>query len=252
MVMSADFDPARELGAIHVRLNALDNFIVRYSDGYGLDSEGEAQFRELVTSASSILDEALGESNRFSLQIGREMGQGYGGYPPAFSKQCLINVRALVGGGALDVKRRAGSAAAPPTELERGAAYVNPERISELRQVTNAGWDTIRLVRLCEELNAAHATRSYLTVPMQVRAILDQVPPIFGQTSFAQVIGQHGGAAFKKQMTRLEESSRKVADTFLHQPIRKSESIPVFQDVDFRAELGSLLAEVCRLLRERS
>jgi hypothetical protein len=88
---------------------------------------------------------------------------------------------------------------------------------------------------------------------MQVRTILNHVPPIFGShTSFAQVVGQYGGASFKAQMQRLEESSRKIADRFLHQPIRSVESIPVFQEINFRADLGALLAEVVRLLQAGS
>jgi hypothetical protein len=137
-------------------------------------------------------------------------------------------------------------------ELEGGAPYVSGERLAELRNIKVAKWDTTRLVKLCEELNIAHANRCYLTVPMQVRTILDHVPPMFGHSSFAQVIAQHGGSSFKSQMKRLEESLRKVADSFLHQPVRKAESTPVFQDVDFRAELGGLLAEVCRVLRAAS
>jgi hypothetical protein len=76
---------------------------------------------------------------------------------------------------------------------------------------------------------------------------LDHVPPIFGCKSFAEVSNNYsGGKSFKESMKRLEDSSRKIADSYLHTQIRKSESLPNPTQVDFSNDLDVLLAEIAR------
>lgn len=86
---------------------------------------------------------------------------------------------------------------------------------------------------------------------MLTRAILDHVPPAFGFKSFAEVAASYrgGGSSFKKSIERLENHSRKVADRLLHTPIRDKEVAPNMHEVSFAAELETMLAEFCRLLK---
>ena len=56
--------------------------------------------------------------------------------------------------------------------------YVSHERIAELRAINSSDWDLRKLIRLCEELNAAYQGGNYLSVAMLLRAIADHVPPI--------------------------------------------------------------------------
>ena len=86
---------------------------------------------------------------------------------------------------------------------------------------------------------------------MLVRAVLDHVPPIFGQGSFAQVAANYaGGKSFKDVMNALEQTSRKIADSYLHGQIRNREALPTYIQVDFRAGLDVLLQEIVRLLKD--
>jgi hypothetical protein len=48
-------------------------------------------------------------------------------------------------------------------------------------------------------------------------------------------------------MHHLENAARKIADTHLHMPIRKSETLPVAQQVNFAAQLDVLLSEIIRV-----
>ena len=48
-------------------------------------------------------------------------------------------------------------------------------------------------------------------------------------------------------MTHLEGASRKIADSFLHVQIRKTEELPTKTQVDFRTSLDMLLQEVVRI-----
>jgi hypothetical protein len=57
------------------------------------------------------------------------------------------------------------------------------------------------------------------------------------------------GKLFKDTMQPLEAAARKVADAHLHTPIRKSETLPVAQQVNFASELDVLLSEIVRITR---
>jgi hypothetical protein len=128
--------------------------------------------------------------------------------------------------------------------------YVSQTRIAEFGSLKTGSFDTARLVRLCEELNIAHQNRCYLSIAMIARTIINHVPPVFGFKTFSEVTNNwSGGRSFKELMERLDSSLRKVADTHLHKPISKSESLPQFTQVNFMAEMDVLLAEVFTRLK---
>lgn len=128
--------------------------------------------------------------------------------------------------------------------------YVAPERINHLRQLSSSDFDFSRLVRLCEELNIAHYSKSHMTIAMIVRAIIDHVPPIFGVDSFSEVASNYvGSKSFKDSMAHLNASLRKSADAHLHVQIRSKEVLPEFPQVDFRSAVDSLLGEIVRILK---
>lgn len=132
----------------------------------------------------------------------------------------------------------------------RGYHYVNPERIKELKNIKSKKFDLTKLIKLCEELNFAFGNKSYLSVAMIVRAILDHVPPIFGCKKFSGVANNYKGSkSFKESMTHLDGSSRKIADAFLHVQIRQKETLPNSTQVDFSNDADVLFSEIVRLLR---
>lgn len=83
------------------------------------------------------------------------------------------------------------------------------------------------------------------------RTILNHVPPVFEFETFAQVAANYrgGGNSFKRAAERLENHSRKVADRLAHMPIRNKEVAPIMGEVNFAAEIESILAEFCRVLK---
>lgn len=127
-------------------------------------------------------------------------------------------------------------------------AYVNPDRIEALRQVTSASFSLDKLVRLCEEINIAYASECYYAVAMLQRAILDHVPPVFGATNFAGVAAGHGGRSAKAILEQLEKSTRKISDVLLHGQIAPSVSLPTPQMINAGDTLDFLLGEVVTLL----
>ncbi len=128
--------------------------------------------------------------------------------------------------------------------------YVDPTRILELKAIGKAKFDLLKLIQFCEELNHSLDSKSYLSMIMLTRAIIDHVPPIFGGSSFPQVANNYnGGQSFRASMQHLENSSRKIADQHLHSQVRTSETIPNLTQVNFANDLDVLLAEIVRVLK---
>lgn len=138
-----------------------------------------------------------------------------------------------------------------PTMVKSGGtSYVDSSRIDELRSIQSTDFDLLRLIRLCEELNIATASGSYLSTAMLVRAIVDHVPPIFGCWNFTEVANNYKGSkSFGSSMKHLDGSLRKIADGCLHTHIRNKETLPNAVQVDFSNDLDVLLSEVHRLLK---
>lgn len=136
-------------------------------------------------------------------------------------------------------------------EFEQSSSYVDSSRLDVLRAIKNATFDCTRLISMCEELNDCAAHGNAHAVIFLTRAILDHVPPAFGLSSFTEVASNYGagGRSLKKSFERLENHSRHVADRLLHMPIRKKEVAPRLAEVSFAAELESVLAELCRILK---
>ncbi|EJZ19572.1 hypothetical protein NE852_15365 [Rhizobium sp. Pop5] len=130
-------------------------------------------------------------------------------------------------------------------------AVVDPARIEALAQLSPSDFDLTKLIRLCEELNLAFATESYLSMAMLTRAIVDHVPPIFGKQSFAEVANNHGGATLKREFKNLDTTSRNIADLHLHSHIRRKEVLPTITQVDASNSLDVLLAEIIVILTQK-
>lgn len=128
-------------------------------------------------------------------------------------------------------------------------AYVDPDRINELKAIPSEDFDLSKLIRLCEELNICFAGECYLSMVMLTRAILDHVPPIFNCSNFAEIANNYsGGKSFKAAMQHLDNTSRKISDYYLHSQIRNSEMLPNVTQIDFSNNLDFLLAETVRIV----
>lgn len=137
----------------------------------------------------------------------------------------------------------------PPNEK----IYVSSERIEELRQLSTTKFDLTKLIRLCEELNSSNRMQNWFAVGALVRAIIDHIPPIFNYKNFSEVANNYSAPgkarSFKPSMDHLENSMRKISDSFLHSQITKSETLPNEMQVDCKRDLDVLLEEVIRTLK---
>lgn len=137
---------------------------------------------------------------------------------------------------------------------KQGAAhkdtYVDPERIDELNGIDDDDFDFTKLVALLNELNIAYSHDLFLSIPPLVRAIIDHIPPVFGKANFGDVSGSHGTRSFQESMRNLNNSSRKIADSFLHCQIRKKENLPNRTQINFSNDLDVLLQEIVRVRKK--
>jgi len=130
-----------------------------------------------------------------------------------------------------------------------GLTLISDTRIAELRALSSTQFDFRKLIRFCEEMNTTYSEGCYFATAMLTRGLLDHVPPLFGKSTFSEVANNYngGGRSFKETMLHLENATRKVADAHLHMPIRKSETLPVAQQVNCAAQLDVLLSEIVRI-----
>ena len=137
----------------------------------------------------------------------------------------------------------------PEVEVIENGNFIDSERILELTKITTVEFDFSKLIALCQELNWNYSNGNYLTVSILIRAIIDHVPPIFGFGKFNEVANNYGGKSFKKNMLNLNNSLRNIADNYLHQTIRKTESLPNKTQIDFKNDFDVLLAEIIRIFK---
>jgi hypothetical protein len=134
----------------------------------------------------------------------------------------------------------------PPTFV-----YVDEARIADLRTL-EADFDFRKLIALCQELNQCYRAQCYHAVAALTRALIDHVPPVFGFSTFGEVVNNYAGTrSFKDCMRQLDEMARKIADTHLHTVIRDSEVLPTRVQVDSSQGVDVLLAEVIRRLQPK-
>jgi len=132
-------------------------------------------------------------------------------------------------------------------------AIVDPARIQALQNASHPDFDLSKLVRLCQEMNLAFATESYLAMAMLTRAIIDHIPPIFGMKSFGDVANHYATAAsVKKEFKNLDTTSRNIADLYLHSHIRRKEVLPTITQVDVSNSLDLLLGEILVIIHDQS
>jgi hypothetical protein len=103
------------------------------------------------------------------------------------------------------------------------------------------------LIKLCDEINDNFSRENYISVAMLCRSLIDHIPPIFNQKLFREVANNYGSKSFKDCMLHLENSMRKIADSYLHTVITKKTIQPNKTQVNFSQEIDLLLGELIKI-----
>jgi hypothetical protein len=130
------------------------------------------------------------------------------------------------------------------TNLKDSQEYITSNLISNLKLVENPDFDLKKLIRFCEELNDNYKMQNYLSCLLILRAVLNHIPPIFGHTTFVEVVN-NSSKSLKAIFTPLQDGARKVADLHTHKTIEKNELLPSENQLEpYKAQLEILLQEI--------
>lgn len=121
---------------------------------------------------------------------------------------------------------------------------IDPALIERLSTTQSATLDLEFLVRMCREINSCFAHGNLVATTLLMRAVLNYVPPLFGQETFPQVVAQIG-RSLKDSFDHLESGLRKVADFHSHRRIGATELYPSAAQVEpFKPQFELLLQQV--------
>ena len=138
------------------------------------------------------------------------------------------------------------------SESKNSGDFIDLSRLDELREIDHPDFDLSRLIRICEEINDNYGRENYISVVALLRTLINHVPPIFGFETFKQTAAEYkGGTSLKANLNHLQNSLKHIADRHLHQPIRKSETLPGKAQVKFQTDLDVLLEEIVRVLKRQ-
>ncbi|MBL7913956.1 MAG: hypothetical protein JNL49_02820 [Bacteroidia bacterium] len=123
-------------------------------------------------------------------------------------------------------------------------ARISQQCINELKKLQSQEYNFNKLILLLEELNMNMSKGNFYSVSMLTRAIIDHIPPLFNAKNFSEFVANLKGTSFKSIMTKLDQTSRKIADISLHQSIEKKEILLTETQVNVFAELETLINKI--------
>lgn len=129
----------------------------------------------------------------------------------------------------------------PAQEPHVERTYINPRVLDQLREAAQRFWDTTKLVALAEELDACVQAGHVYASHAVLRALLDHVPPLFGQKAFAGVASSHPWGKTDKSYMRRLSIFRDEADDALHRQISKSPDLLMLDHFPQSAAVNALL-----------
>ncbi|MDD2732198.1 MAG: hypothetical protein PHI53_03325 [Candidatus Pacebacteria bacterium] len=148
-----------------------------------------------------------------------------------------------------EIKKAVKTSSSVSTSDGKAGFYVENSTILQLAEIKSEQFDLTRLIKLCKELNDNYSLGNYLSCGMILRSILDHIPPIFKMKSFEEVSSNYGSRSFKDVVKPLQESTKKIADSYLHTQIRKKEILPTKTQISFQPNLDFLLQEIIRIIK---
>ncbi|GAA1009690.1 hypothetical protein Aple_021950 [Acrocarpospora pleiomorpha] len=134
--------------------------------------------------------------------------------------------------------------------LESEATYVRLDLIGELEELDSAcRWSLDKLASLARELNSNYAADQPYACHMLLRATLDHMPPVFGYTTFAQVVANHRWSTTDVRYAKKLTEYRNPSDDVLHRQIRSSPSRIDMDDLPPRPYINAVLQEFLSVLQ---
>lgn len=118
---------------------------------------------------------------------------------------------------------------------ESSMNFIDSSLIEKLRNTRTSNFDSQKLIRYFEEINFNYRAGNYLTCAILARAVLNYIPPIFGQSNFRNIVSNHAVNPYTRKndnLDTLEQGLRKIGDLHNHDMIKKTESIPTKNQIE--------------------
>jgi hypothetical protein len=166
------------------------------------------------------------------------------------SPECITDAYALRADliGVIDYLREVAENPEYERGVKLGAAFIDEDLVKELRLARSEQFDLDKLIRFCEELNDAYRRGNYISCALLMRAVVNHVPPLFGKSTFSQVVAG-AGRSVKAVLSRLEDEARPIADLHNHMTIRSREVIPTKHQVEpYKPAFEILIQEILAVL----
>ncbi|WP_392872699.1 hypothetical protein [Streptomyces sp. LN499] len=140
--------------------------------------------------------------------------------------------------------------AEPEPEPARGP-YIDVRLLTDLEAAgETSAWSLDKLIGLARELNSNYQAGHPYSCQALIRAIIDHIPPTFGQPGFAGVVSSHkwGSKTDRDHAKRLSEY-RTTGDDVMHRQIRNDPGLITMDDLPPRTQLNAVLRELFLVLR---
>lgn len=130
-------------------------------------------------------------------------------------------------------------------------SIISKPTIDQLANCSDSDFDSEFLTRLCREINSAFAHGNTVATALTMRAVMNYIPPLFGHTTFDQVVAQ-SGRSLKDSFSHLQDGLRKIADFHTHRTMKRRDIYPTVAQIEpFKPQFELLLHEIVSKLNER-
>lgn len=124
------------------------------------------------------------------------------------------------------------------------APYIDWSYLKALRSLELTSFNTKKLLTLCDELNHAYKHEMYYTCAILQRAIIDHVPPMFGESKFESVVAQ-AWKSKKSIYNRLNQQTKQFADMCVHEQISTKKLLISGTEIDSsKQDFNILIADL--------
>lgn len=137
------------------------------------------------------------------------------------------------------------------SQAGKDESYISDSNIRELQRINHDKFDLTRLIRYCKEVNDNFKLGNYSSVAFICRAILDHIPPIFGEPNFESISAHTRKDSLKKTASHLYQSLKNIAEGHLPKQISEKEVLPLLKEVDFSAEMNFIIGRIIETLSKK-
>lgn len=140
-----------------------------------------------------------------------------------------------------------------PVATSESAPYISQRLIDDLQEAgEKSPWKVDKLLDLIHELNNNHAAEQPYSCLALIRAIMDHVPPVFGQKGFAGIVSSVSMTATDTKYLKALGGYRFSGDDVMHRQASNITSHIDMRDVPPAAYVKILLNQVLKALRDAS